>query len=178
MSDIEYFKRAILNLKNKTPVLFMEKAAELFLKVYNGEVFTIAQDTKEEDIKALRERLLYIPEGYFVVVKDISILGAHYLSSLLKLIEDSNAKFILLASLDVNQKSAPMLYSRMRYIVKIPWDNNTNNILVKTGEALRNLNEEIPRDVIYAEESPGLFYLEYETRNLKLKNKYVNFLGE
>lgn len=178
MSELEYFKKVLVNIKEKTPILFMEKASELFLKIYRGEVFTIDPETKEEDIKRLRENLLYIPDDYFVVIKDISILGTHFLSSLLKLIEESKAKFILLASLDINQKSAPMLYSRMKYIVKLPWDSNTNNILLKTGEALRNLNEDIPRDITYAEECPGLFYLEYMTRNYKLKNKYVNFLGD
>lgn len=178
MSELEYFKKVLINIKNKAPILFMEKAAELFLKIYTGEVFTIDKDTKEEDIRRLRENLLYIPEGYFVVIKDIGILGSHYLSSLLKLIEESKAKFILLSFLDINQKSAPMLYSRMKYIVKIPWDSNTNNILVKTQEALRNLSEDTQRDILYAEECPGLFYLDYITRNYKLKNKYVNFLGE
>lgn len=178
MSELKYFKKVLVNIKEKTPILFMEKASELFLKIYSGEIFTIDSETKEEDIKRLRENLLYIPENYFVVIKDISVLGTHFLSSLLKLIEESKAKFILLASLDINQKSAPMLYSRMKYIVKIPWDNNTNNILLKTGEALRNLNEDIPRDITYAEECPGLFYLDYMTRNYKLKNKYVNFLGD
>ena len=178
MSDIEYFKKSLINLKEKSPILFMEKAADLFLKVYTGEVFTIEKDTKEEDIMRLRENLLYIPDGYFVVVKDISILGSHFLSSLLKLIEDSNARFILLSSLDINQKSAPMLYSRMKYIVKIPWDSNTNNILLKTSEALRNDNPDTNKYLTYAEECPGLFYLDYITRNYKLKNKYVNFLGD
>ena len=178
MKELEVFKKLIINIRDKTPILFMEKAMDIFLSIYTGEVFSIEVDTKAEDINRLREKLLYVPDNYLVVVKDISILGTHYLSSLLKLVEDSSAKFIFLSSLDINQKSAPILYSRMKYILKIPWDSRTNNTLVGATEVLRNIDDNISRDIIYAEESPSLYYLEYITRNLKLKNKYIDFLGD
>lgn len=175
--EFEKFKRVIVNIKEKTPILFIERAATIFLSIYKGEVFNIDIDSKEEDISRLREFLLYVPDDFTLVIKDIGILSSHFLSSLLKLIEESNVHFILLALHDINQKSAPMLYSRMKYILKFPEDTNTNNTLVRVAEALR-MSEELTKEALYAEECPALYKLEYDTRYLKFKNRYVNLLGD
>lgn len=174
MKEYEVFKSAIKNLKDKTPIVFMEKAAEIFSSIYTGEVYTIDPENKEQDIRNLREYLSTLPDYRYVVIGDLGILSRHYLSNLLKLIEESNLKFIFLTYRD-NLDS--IFLSRMKYVVKIPYDMNTNNTLQKISEVLKNSADGTDTDIVCAEECPELYSLNYLTRYCKLKNKYINFLG-
>jgi len=174
MKEYDIFKSAIKNLKSKTPIVFIEKAAEIFSSLYNGEVYDISPEEKELDIKNLREYISNLPDYKYIVIKDLGILSRHYLSNLLKLIEESNLKFIFLTFKD---NLDPVFLSRMKYVVKIPYDTNTNNTLQSIAEVIKNSAEDTETDIVYAEECPELYALSYLTRYCKLKNKYINFLG-
>jgi hypothetical protein len=174
MREYDIFKNSIKGIKDKTPIVFMEKAAEIFSSIYTGEVYDIDPNNKEQDIKDLREYISTLPDYRYVVIKDLGILSKHYLSNLLKLIEESNLKFIFLTYKD---NLDPIFLSRMKYVVKIPYDMNTNNTLQSISETLKNSVDNTDTDIVCAEECPDLYSLNYLTRYCKLKNKYINFLG-
>lgn len=168
------------NIREKTPMLLLEKASTIFRNNYRGEIYSI------EGVDAARElveKFYGLPIDKLIVISLDNITYTNKtLSIMLKFIEDSiYNNLVFLSSEDIISST---FMSRIKYIVKIPFNKGANNKLLSASEAQsyyntirKHGNRDRSIDMIFAEESSDLYHYYYITQKYILKSKYISLLG-
>lgn len=165
--------RRLNNIKDKSPVLLVEKAAVFFREEYSKEVYRV---DSQEELKELIERFSNTPYSGLIVIEDIS--KVYNLSSLLKFLEETECSVILLAYRDTTNLCGTIL-SRIKTYIKYPYETVKSNLL-SAREALDLWKVEQSRmdqDRFYALESPELYYLKTKSSKYKCNTKVVELLS-
>lgn len=168
----ELFNR-LSGIKDKSPVLLIEKAALMFKENYSKEIYRI---DSQEELKNLVESFSNTPYSGLLVVEDIS--NVYDMSVLLKFLENIDFPIILLAYSD-NNNITNTIISRIKTLIKIPYDSVKSN-LVGAREAIDMWNIEqnrMDQDKFFAQESPELYYLKLKSRKFKCNTKIVDLLS-
>jgi hypothetical protein len=161
------------NIKEKSPVLLIEKAAILFKENYSKDIFRVEN---QQELKDVVENFTNNNYGGVLVIEDLSLV--YDLSVLLKFLEESNIPIILLALKDCDRLSGTLL-SRVKTCIKIPFVSPTSNLL-SARESLdlwsieQNKGEQ---DRFFAQESPELYYLKLKSTRFKCNTKIVELLS-
>lgn len=172
MSNRDLVIQFMSNINGRTPILLLAKAAEIFKNIYSDRVYNIKNEEDLEDIKNLNISKIHKP----IVVEDISSLYTD--EDILKLIEESNLQFILLAYRD---NLSGTLMSRCKSILKIPSleiksCNYTNKKSALSAiESLRN--DSYKSNLYLMENCPELMRDMIEIQQLKYKDRLINIIA-
>lgn len=173
MNRYEYIYNFMKDIKDKTPILLIGGASIIFKRMYKGPIQYIENTS---DAKELISTYYNIEYNKPLVVEDVSLLYRD--SILLKLIEEIKIPLILLASED--NLSVP-LYSRMKFCIKFPIDENTGCSFLSIKEAQIQINQDnlTGRDLdkYLAENCPDLALLYKDIEIRKNKDKLIQILG-
>lgn len=162
MTQAQYIYNAILNIKEKSPVLLVENAMILFKKMYKGHIHKLENT---EDIKEFISEYSGIEYDKPLVIEDIALIYRD--SILLKLIEEIKIPLILLASRD--NISAP-LKSRIKTYIKFTEPVNYNQKQLSFDEAIKHLEKENITDMNIIEDYLTENCAELMLWNTKLKS--------
>ena len=129
-----YIMDKMKNIGNNTPALLVGGAADMFKKVYRGNIY------HAYDIKSLREfvaqfRGLKLDSP--IVLDDLSRLNQMAQATLLKIIEDGDFPFIILSSED---KVSSIILSRIKTFIKFPREEITGNKYQSIPQAQREID--------------------------------------
>ena len=169
-------KKKLYNLlkgiRDKSPVLLVEKAALVFRENYHKEVYRV---DNQKELKELVEAFTNISYTGLLVIEDISKI--YDLSVLLKFLEETNTAVVLLAYQDCASISSTLL-SRVKTYVKAPYyPINSNLTNAKDAIDLWNMEQnKQDQDMFYAQESPELYYLKTKSSRYKCNTKIVELL--
>lgn len=170
----EEMYRKLSNIKDKSPVLLVEKAALLFREEYSKEVYRVEN---QEELKELVESFTNTPYSGLLVVEDIS--NVWDMSVLLKFLEEADFPIILLAYKDGANIGGTIL-SRIKTYIKYPYDSVKSN-LINARDALdmwRVEQDKSNQDRFFAQESPELYYLKLKSSKYKCNTKIVDLLAK
>lgn len=158
--DTEYLKNKLNDLKSKVPVLILDKACDIFKRLYTDIIY----DINDVDILAKLDKVTK-----HIVVIDIS--NIRDFKVLEKII--SNYNVILLAYKHIPQS----ILFKVNFIIK--FKNNTNNQLYSTIEAINKLKalEDVNLDDFYAEDSPSLKYDSILSKKSSSQSKVLPLIG-
>ena len=117
-------------IENRTPILLIEKAAIIFKRIYHGQIYQL---NNLDDIELINNMTI-AKLNKVTVISDLSFNTNT--ENILKLIEETSCRLILLASRDNLPET---IISRCKNILKIPLlESNTFN-LIKKKEAYSSL---------------------------------------
>lgn len=171
MTNIELVYNTMKDIRGKTPALLIGGASILFKRLYQGNIYHLANT---EDVKNFIAEFYKVDLEKPIVIEDISLLYRD--SMLLKFIEESKTPLILLATEDVSEP----LQSRVKTILKFPIDTEFGCTFTPILEANNYINEnelvgkELEKYI--AENCPNIAYL----KDLDLrrnKDKIIQILG-
>lgn len=173
LNHIEEIYNIAKNVEGKTPILFIAGARTIFKTIYQGNIINISN---VENTRDLIQELSGIELEKPLVIDDLSLLYRDTL--LLKFIEETKLKLVLLASID---NLSNTLLSRMKIIKKFPDDESLSYDLTSIIEAQRhidteNLNQEETLDYLY-NKCPDLIVLNKKLRYIKNKEKLIEIFG-
>lgn len=169
-------KKELFNLlkgiRDKSPVLLVEKAALVFRENYHKEVYRVEN---QKELKELIEVFTNISYTGLLVIEDIS--RVYDLSVLLKFLEETTTPVVLLAYQDCASLGNTIL-SRVKTYVKAPYSPiNSNLTNAKDALDLWNMEQnKSDQDRFYAQESPELYYLKTKSNRYKCNTKIVELL--
>ncbi len=166
--------KKLKGIKDKSPVLLVEKAALIFKEGYSKEIYHIES---QEELKNLVESFTNTPYSGLLVIEDISCVWD--MSVLLKFLEEATFPIILLAFKDTSSLSSTVL-SRIKTYIKYPYDKVISN-LTNARDALdiwRVEQDKSDQDRFYAQESPELYYLRIKSTRYKCNTKIVELLAK
>lgn len=162
----------MINIKGRTPILLISKAAKIFKSIYSGRVYNIKN---EEDIKSI-ENMNISKINRAIIIEDLSSLYND--EDLLKLIEESKLQLILLAYRD---NLSDTLVSRCKSILKIPdiEVKHCNYINEKSAlDTIKSSNYSYDIQNMYlAENCPNLMRDMTDTQYLRYKDRVLNILA-
>lgn len=170
MTNREQVIQFMSNIKGRTPILLLAKAASIFKDMYSGRVYDIKNEDDVQDINNMNISKL----NRAIVIEDLSSLYTD--EDILKLIEESNLQFILLAYKD---NLSDTLMSRCKSILKIPDIEVTEcKYISKTSalSAIDGMNADNSNKYL-AENCPSLMRDMIDTQFLKYKERLVNILA-
>lgn len=168
----EIYKR-LSNIREKSPVLLIEKAAVLFREDYSREVYRV---DSQEELRDLVERFTNTPYQGLLVIEDIS--KVYDMSVLLKFLEEASFPIILLAYKDCVTVSETIL-SRVKTVIKYPYSEVRSNLVcAREGIDLwRAEQDKSDQDRFFAQESPELYYLKLKSSKYVCNTKIVDLLS-
>lgn len=172
MTQIEYIYNIMKDIKDKTPILLLGSAGILFKQIYKGPIIRIENT---EEAKELITTYSNIEYNKPLVIEDIGLLYRD--SILLKLIEEIKIPLILISLKD--NLSIP-LYSRMKTVVKLPLDQETNCNFIDIKSAIQYVNQEnlegYVLDKYLAENCPDLLFTYNRIKKCKNKDKLLQII--
>lgn len=170
MNHIEEIYELAKDVTNKTPLLLIGGARTIFKSMYTGNILNIYN---VESTRDLIQELSGIDLEKPLVIDDLSLLYRDTI--LLKFLEETNLKLILLASKD-NLSST--LLSRMKIIKKFPDENNLEFKETSMADAQHHINtEELNQEdsLNYLSNTcPELIVLNKKLRYIKNKDKIID----
>ena len=169
MTDKEKVIKFMSNIKGKTPILLIGKAATIFENIYSRRIYNIKNEDDMKDVQGMSECRLNTP----VVLKDLSELYTD--EDLLKLIEESSLQFILLAYKD---NLSDTLMSRCKSFLKISNIDVHKCKYISKKSALSSMTGDRYKDNIFLMENcPALMRDMIDTQFLKYKERVVGILA-
>lgn len=172
MSNRDFVIKFMSNIKDRTPILLIANAAKIFYHIYSGRIYNVRNEDDMTTIKNMSISKLTKP----VVISDLSSLYDD--EDLLKIIEESDLQFILLAFRD---NLSEVLVSRCKSVLKLTdlEVKQCNYISKKSAlSALEQFDSNIDAANMYLTENcPALMRDINDARNLKYKDKVVNILA-
>ena len=172
MSNRDLVIQFMSNIKGRTPILLLAQAAEIFKNLYSDRVYNIKNEEDLEDIQNLNISRIRKP----IVVEDISSLYND--EDILKLIEESNLQFILLAYRD---NLSETLMSRCKSMLKIPSIeiNQCNYISKKSAlSTIETFDNDYTRtNKFLMENCPDLMRDMIDIQQVKYKDRLINIIA-
>lgn len=172
MSNRDLVIQFMNSIKGRTPILLLAKAAKIFKDIYSGRIYNIKNEDDVLDINNMNISKL----NKAVVVEDISSLYTD--EDILKLIEESNLQFILLAYKD---NLSETLMSRCKSVLKIPDIEIKQCAYISEKSALSTINSgkmnADASNLYMMENCPSLMRDMIDTQFLKYKERLVNILA-
>lgn len=172
MSNRDLVIQFMSNIKGRTPILLLAQAAEIFKNLYSDRVYNIKNEEDLEDIQNLNISRIRKP----IVVEDISSLYND--EDILKLIEESNLQFILLAYRD---NLSETLMSRCKSMLKIPSIeiNQCNYISKKSALSMIETfdNDYARTNKFLMENCPDLMRDMIDIQQVKYKDRLINIIA-
>lgn len=173
MNRAEFIYETMKDVTNKTPVLLIGGAMQLYKMMYKGNIYRLENT---EDVKEFISNFYGIEYNKPIVIEDISLLYRDNI--LLKLIEETKVPLILLASED--NISVP-LQSRIKTYIKYPSDYNFECNFIPILEAQQYIDENElsgrALDKYIAENCPKLALLYDSMKLRKNKDKLIQIIG-
>lgn len=159
------------------PLVVIGSASVDFRRAYEGKI------DKIKDIEELREFVAYYSNiktlNRPVVIDDLSFLPGASEGVLLKFLEETQLKVIVLSTYD---KLSPVILSRVRMVIKYYRDKVTSEFL-KPYDGIRKLDEQVQSDTHYftkiglmGKTSPILYYLDNVIKGGRNKSKFLTIL--
>lgn len=148
------------------PCLLMGSYVTLFKKIYGDIIFSVHS---LEDVRGLVDRFYGLEDlgGKIFVLDGVGFLSVTGQNSLLKFIEESKFKIVLLSYYD---KVSPIIKSRMKFVFKKPVSSIKNLKFGKLRDVLTLVDDSRKKDSefndmdevkIYADNCPGAFIFKY-----------------
>lgn len=173
MNRYEYIYNIMKDVTNKTPILLVGQAMNIFKEMYKGNIYRLENT---EEAKEFISNFYNIEYNKPIIVEDISLLYRDNI--LLKLIEEIKLPLILLASED---NISIQLQSRIKTYIKFPVDNDFGCSFISILEAQQYINEHElsgkALDKYLAENCPELVELNSRLKLRKNKDKLIQLIG-
>lgn len=171
MSDRDEVIKFMSNIKGRTPILLIGKAANIFKKIYSNRIYNLKCEEDLQDINNMN--ISKITKA--IVIEDLSLVYND--EDFLKLVEESTLQLILLASKD---NLSEILMSRCKSILKIPELEIDKCNYIKEASALSTINsmssvEEA--EVFLCNNCPQLIVDKNRTRQFKYKDRLINIIA-
>lgn len=161
------------NITNNTPMLLIDKARDIFKTLYTGNINYISNT---EEARELIQNYSGITLEKPLVIDDVSNLYRDTI--LLKFLEETKLKLILLASQD---NLDPIILSRVKTIKKYTSETNLKYEPIDILQAQKTIeSEELDQEntlKYLSNKCPELIILNKKLRYIKNKNKLIELIG-
>lgn len=159
-------------IDGRTPILLIGKAAYIFKRIYRGRIY---QMNNLDDIEIINNMNI-AKLNKVVTLFDVSFMTNT--ENMLKLVEETSCRLILLASRDNLPET---IISRCKNILKIPFAESKELNLIKKKDAynmLANSEDTLDEKTLFiAENRPSLMLDLEDTKELRYKDRIRSILS-
>lgn len=159
------------------PVLLMGKAVADFKRVCDYPIIKVTNPDEIRDMVSYYNSITRLDRP--LIIEDLAFLSSSCDGLLLKFVEESKLKLILLSTYD---KATPVLLSRVKKVIKY-YDGGVSSEFMKVSEGTRKLEELLSPDSHYYDKvrymgkyCPRLYLVEKAIKSNRNRNKIKTFI--
>lgn len=164
-------------LSGRFPKIIVGDAVLDFKKEYNGPIVQVTSIPELKEVIAYYTGIEQLER--ILVIEDISFLGNDANAALLKFVEETKLKLVLLSRYD---KLDEVLLSRVRHFIKY-YKEETESKFLRCSEGNTKIEESLSEDSHYFDRvrymsklAPKLFLIEKSMKVKRVRNKVFSFV--